>query len=125
MPLKPYFQIAGKPPHPQFFLKDQSGREFAVVEHYETDSSRTDTYILLEFFSPAVDAAKRPLIWLDLENWKVLPGKGKNLPDEYFEAGLNAYLQNLPLEEKEVRQQRARQARFAECIALAEKGYTV
>jgi hypothetical protein len=125
MALKPYYQIIGKPPQPQFFLKDRDGREFGVVEHYETDRSRPASFILLEFFSPAVDGARRPLVWLDLEKWSVLHGRGKHIPDEHFEPGLDAYLQSLPEAEKETRRERARKARFADVIRLAEQGYTV
>jgi hypothetical protein len=123
--LKPYHQLAGLPPQPQFFLKDRAGREFGVVEHYETDPARPSGFILLEFFTPGGDGAKRPLVWLDVGKWAVLTGRGKNLPDDQFEPGLDAYLQSLPETERETRRERARKALRFEVIRLAEQGYTV
>lgn len=123
--LKPYYQLAGLPPQPQFFLKDRSGREFGVVEHYETDPAKPAGFILLEFFSPALESANRPLVWLDLEKWSVVAGQGRNLPDGEFEGGLDAYLGSLPEKERETRKERARRARHHEVIRLAEEGYTV
>jgi hypothetical protein len=126
MSLKPYYQIAGTAPKPQFLLKDRTGREFGVVEHYETDRLRTGGHVLLEFISPdpALNMA-RPMIWLDLEKWVVLAGHGKNLPDADFELGLEAYLQSFPESERELRRDRARQALRFEMIRLAEQGYSV
>jgi hypothetical protein len=126
MPLKPFYQIAGLPPKPHFMLKDHAGREYGVVEHYETDRAKATNHALLEFFTP--DPAlqqRRPLIWLDLERWTVLEGHGKNLPDSDFEAGLNAYLQSFPESERDIRRDRARRARFSEIVRLAEEGYTI
>ncbi|GEM_PF-2645499 len=127
MSLKPFFMIAGTPPKPQFLLKDPSGREYGVVEHYETDRLRTGGHALLEFFN--LDEAQaqqaRPMIWVDLESWKVLPGHGKNLPDADFEMGLDAYLQGFSQPDREVRRERARQALRFELIRLAEQGYSV
>ncbi len=125
MSLKPYYMIAGTSPQPQFLLKDPAGREYGVVEHYETDRLRSGGHILLEFLGrdPAVKA--RPMIWVDLEKWSVLPGHGKNLPDEEFEPGLDAYLQIFPESERELRRDRARQALRFELIRLAEQGYSV
>jgi hypothetical protein len=117
--------IAGTAPKPQFLLKDRSGREYGVVEHYETDGMRSGGHILLEFISPDPSLRARPMIWLDLGNWTVLAGHGKNLPDADFEAGLDAYLQGFPENERELRRDRARQALRFELIRLAEQGYTV
>jgi hypothetical protein len=125
MSLKPYYQIAGTAPKPQFLLKDRSGREYGVVEHYETDRLRTGGHVLLEFISPDPALKARPMIWLDLEKWAVLAGHGKNLPDADFEMGLEAYLQGFPESERELRRDRARQALRFEMIRLAEQGYSV
>lgn len=125
MPLKPFHQIAGLPPQPQFLLKDHAGREYGVVEHYETDRAKATNHALLEFYSPDPDLKARPLIWLDVDDWRVLSGHGKNLPDEDFEAGLNAYFQGFPESERDLRRDRARRARFSEIIRLAEEGYTI
>jgi hypothetical protein len=125
MSLKPYYIIAGTDPKPQFLLKDPGGREYGVVEHYETDRMRSGGHILLEFLTqdPAIKA--RPMIWVDLEKWTVLAGHGKNLPDADFEPGLDAYLQIFPESERELRRERARQALRYELIRLAEQGYSV
>jgi hypothetical protein len=128
MSLKPYYMIAREDPKPQFLLKDPSGREYGVVEHYETDRLRTGGHALLEFHSadPAFPALKaRPMIWVDLENWTVLAGHGKNLPDADFEPGLQAYLQRFSPEDRELRRERARQALRFDLIRLAEQGYSV
>lgn len=125
MSLKPYFMIAGTVPKPQFLLKDQAGREYGVVEHYETDRMRTGGHILLEFISPDPALKVRPMVWVDLENWAVLAGHGKNLPDGDFELGLDAYLQSFSETERELRRDRARQALRFELIRLAEQGYSV
>jgi hypothetical protein len=125
MALKPYYQIAGLPARPQFLLKDRQGREYGVVEHYETDRSKPDGYALLEFFSPDPGLKGRPLVWLDLTAWTVVPGRGKHLPDDDFEAGLDGYLQGFPDSERDLRRERARQARFADLVALAGQGYTI
>ncbi|HKP96232.1 MAG TPA: hypothetical protein VJ385_10780 [Fibrobacteria bacterium] len=125
MSLKPFYMIAGTAPRPQFLLKDKAGREYGVVEHYETDRLRTGGHILLEFISPDPGLKARPMIWLDLEHWNVLAGHGKNLPDEDFEPGLDAYLQGFSETERELRRDRARQALRFELIRLAEQGYSV
>jgi hypothetical protein len=98
-----------------------------VVEHYETDRSRPDGFALLEFFSPdpGFKGQGRPLVWLDLASWTVVPGKGKHLPDGEFEAGLDGYLQGFPDTERDLRRERARQARFSDLVALAGQGYTI
>lgn len=125
MSLKPYYMIAGLAPKPQFLLKDKAGREYGVVEHYETDRMRTGGHALLEFISPDPSIKARPMIWLDLENWAVLSGHGKNLPDADFEPGLDTYLQSFSETERQLRRDRARQALRFELIRLAEQGYTV
>ena len=125
MPLKPYSQITGQPLKPQFMLKDHLGREFGIVEHYETERSKATSHTLLEFYSPDPAFAQRPIIWLDIEKWEVLFGHGKNLPDADFEGGLNAYLQSFPDAEREIRRERARRARLSEVITLAENGYSI
>ena len=125
MSLKPYYLIAGTPPKPQFLLKDHMGREYGVVEHYETDRMRTGGHILLEFISPDPQFKSRPMLWVDLEHWCVLAGHGKNLPDEDFEMGLEAYLQRFSETERDLRRDRARQALRFELIRLAEQGYSV
>ena len=125
MSLKPYYMIAGLDPKPQFLLKDKAGREYGVVEHYETDRMRTGGHALLEFISPDPSIKARPMIWLDLENWAVLNGHGKNLPDADFEPGLDTYLQSFSETERLLRRDRARQALRFELIRLAEQGYTV
>ncbi len=130
MPLKPFHQIAGLPPKPQFLLKDHAGREYGVIEHYETDRAKATNHTLLEFFSfdPNSSTAilkDRPKIWLDVDKWKVLEGHGKNLPDLDFEAGLNAYLQTFTETERDLRRERARLARFSDIIRLAEEDFTI
>jgi hypothetical protein len=125
MPLKPFNQIVGLPLKPQFLLKDYAGREYGVVEHYETDRAKSTNHTLLEFFSPDPLLRGRPLIWLDIEAWQVMEGHGKNLPDLDFEAGLNIYLQSFPESERDIRRDRARRARFSEMIRLAEEDYTI
>ena len=125
MALKPFYQIAGTPAQPQFLLKDRHGREYGVVEHYETDRAKPTGFVLLEFFSPDPSLQGRPLVWLDLTHWTVVPGRGKNLPDGDFEAGLDAYLQGFPQPERDLRKDRARKAHFQEVIALAGQGYTI
>ena len=125
MALKPFHQIDGRPPEPQFLLKDRSGREFGVVEHYETDPRGTGEHALLEFFTPDPAIQARPLVWLDLKQWSVLAGHGKNLPDPDFELGLDAYLQGFPEPEREKRRERARKARRYETIRLAGQGYSI
>lgn len=125
MSYKPYHQIAGVAPQPQFFLKDRAGREYGVVEHYETDRGRPGGFVLLEFFSADPALTQRPLVWLDLEAWTVAVGKGKNLPDSDFEPGLDAYLQGFSQSERDARKDRARRARHFEIIRLAEQGYSV
>jgi hypothetical protein len=125
MSLKPYYMIAREDPKPQFLLKDPSGREYGVVEHYETDRLRTGGHALLEFHSMDPSLKARPMIWVDLENWTVLAGHGKNLPDADFEPGLDAYLQRFSPEDRELRRERARQALRFDLIRLAEQGYSV
>ncbi len=125
MPLKPYHQIVGLPLKPQFLLKDHVGREYGVVEHYETDRQKATSHTLLEFYSPDPDLKGRPLVWLDIDRWKVVEGHGKYLPDADFEAGLNAYLQSFPDSERDIRRDRARRARFSDIVSLSEEGYTI
>lgn len=125
MALKPFHQIAGLPARPQFLLKDRHGREYGVVEHYETDRSKPAGFVLLEFYTPDPAIKARPLVWLDLERWAVVLGRGKNLPDGDFEAGLDGYLQGFPQSERDLRKERAKQARFHEIVQLAGKGYTI
>ena len=136
MPFKPFYQIAGTAPQPQFLLKDRTGREYGVVEHYETGRGGPASYLLLEFFTPdpstgrgepgvAGSLARRPLVWVDMDKWTVLPGRGKHLPEPEFEAGLDQYLQAMPESERDLRRERARRSLHAEIIRLAEQGYTV
>ncbi|MDB5104710.1 MAG: hypothetical protein JWP91_2399 [Fibrobacteres bacterium] len=125
MSLKPYYMIAGEAPKPQFMLKDPTGREYGVVEHYETDRMRTGGHALLEFINVDPAQKARPMIWVDLKDWSVLAGHGKNLPDADFEMGLHAYLQRFPESDRELRRERARQALRFELIRLAQQGYTV
>jgi hypothetical protein len=125
MPLKPFHQIIGQTPQPQFLLKDHIGNEYGVVEHYETDRAKATNHVLLEFYSPDPTRKNRALIWLDLDKWNILEGHGKNLPDEDFESGLNVYLQGFSEAERDVRRDRARRARFSTIINLAEEGYTI
>ena len=125
MSLKPFHEIAGEAPRPQFRLKDRTGREFGVIEHYETDRGRPHTHMLLEFFSPDPANTVRPRLWVDLANWAVASGHGKHLPDADFEPGFDAYLQSFPEEERELRRERARKALRFELIRLAEQGYSI
>lgn len=125
MALKPFYLIAGEPAKPQFLLKDRQGREYGVVEHYETDRNKPSGFVLLEFYSPDPALKSRPLVWLDLEEWAVVMGRGKHLPDEDFEAGLDGYLQRFSQTERELRKERARKAGFAEIIGLAGQGFTI
>ena len=125
MALNPFHHIAGIPPQPQFLIKDYAGREYGVVEYYETDPRRSNNYILLEFFSSDPAQTLHPLVWLDLDKWAILRGAGKNLPDPDFEGGLEAYLVNLPKSERDLRKERARRARYVDVIRLAEKGYSI
>ena len=125
MALKPFYQIAGTEPKPQFLLKDHTGRKFGVVEHYETDRARATPHVLLEFFGEDPSVTRRPLVWVDLDRWCVLAGHGKHLPDADFEAGFDQYLQSLPAAERDLRKERARKARFAEILGLAGRGYTI
>jgi hypothetical protein len=125
MALKPFHVIAGLPARPQFLLKDRHGREFGVVEHYETDRRKPSGYVLLEFFTPDPSVKERPRVWLDLEAWTVVRGHGRNLPDDDFEAGLDGYLQGFSEDERALRKERARKARFAEVIDLAGQGFTI
>lgn len=125
MALKPYHEIAGEPPRPQLVLKARDGREYGVVEYYETDRSRPHTHVLLEFFSPDAPEGPRPRIWVDLAAWSVAIGHGKNLPDPDFEPGLDAYLKSFPEEEKELRRERARKAIRFDLMRLAEQGYSI
>ncbi len=125
MSFKPYHTIMGDPPKPQFYLKDLHGRAFGVVEHYNTDARKNHPAVLLEFISPDIGPESRPLLWLDLDQWSVVAGQSRNLPEADFEAGLNAYLQEWPEAERTLRRDRCRKARFAELVGLAEKGYSV
>jgi hypothetical protein len=125
MALKPYHEIAGEPPRPQFLLKARDGRDYGVVEYYETDRARPHTHVLLEFFSPDPALTARPRVWVDLATFGVAVGHGKNLPDPDFEAGLDAYLKSFPEEEKELRRERARKALRFDLMKLAEQGYSI
>ena len=125
MALKPFHEIAGETPRPQFLLKARDGREYGVVEYYETDRARPHTHVLLEFFAADTPQGPRPRVWVDLAAWAVSFGHGKNLPDPEFEPGLDAYLKSFPDEEKELRRERARKAQRLELIRLAEQGYSV
>jgi len=125
MALKPYHEIAGEPPRPQLVLKARDGREYGVIEYYETDRARPYTHVLLEFFSPDSPEGPRPRIWVDLAAWSVAIGHGKNLPDPDFEPGLDAYLKTFPEEEKELRRDRARKAIRFDLMRLAEQGYSI
>lgn len=125
MALKPYHAIAGEPPRPQFLLKARDGRDYGVVEHYETDRGRPHTHFLLEFFAAGDMQGPRPRVWVDLASWSVALGHGKNLPDADFEAGLDQYLKSLPESERELRRERARKALRFELMRLAEQGYSI
>ena len=125
MALKPYHEIAGEPPRPQFMLKARDGGEYGVVEHYETDRRRPHTHVLMEFVTRDPAEKIRPRLWVDLERWAVAEGHGKNLPDTDFEPGFHAYLQSFPEPDRELRRERARKAIRFELIRLAEQGYTV
>ncbi|MBW8886963.1 MAG: hypothetical protein JF616_04310 [Fibrobacteres bacterium] len=125
MALKPYHEIAGEPPRPQLVLKGRDGREYGVVEYYETDRARPYTHVLLEFFPSDSPEGPRPRIWVDLAAWSVAIGHGKNLPDPDFEPSLDAYLKTFPEEEKELRRERARKAIRFDLMRLAEQGYSI
>ncbi len=125
MSFKPYHTITGQPPKPQFFLKDVHERAFGVIEHYNTDPRQDLPAVLLEFISPDIGPDNRPLIWLDLEKWRVVAGESRNLPESDFEAGFDAYLQGWPDAEKDLRRDRCKKARFSEVITLAEKGFSI
>ena len=125
MALKPFHEIAGEPPRPQFLLKARDGREYAVVEYYETDRARPHTHVLLEFFPADAPQGPRPRVWVDLAGWGVARGHGKNLPDADFEPGLDEYLQAFPDEERDLRRERARKALRFELTRLAEQGYSI
>jgi hypothetical protein len=125
MALKPYHEIAGEPPRPQFLLKARDGREYGVLEYYETDRARPHTHVLLEFFAADAPQGPRPRVWLDLSAWSVALGHGKNLPDPDFEPGLDAYLKDFPEEEKDLRRERARKALRFDLMRLAEQGYSI
>jgi hypothetical protein len=125
MALKPFHEIAGEPPRPQFLLKARDGREYGIVEYYETDRARPHTHVLLEFFAADAPQGPRPRVWVDLAAWTVALGHGKNLPDPDFEPGLDAYLKSFPEEEKELRRERARKALRFDLMKLAEQGYSI
>lgn len=125
MALRPFHQIAGQTARPQFLVKDREGREFGVVEHYETDRKKPAGFALLEFWSPDPALKVRPLVWLDLEAWSVVMGRGKNLPDGDFEAGLDGYLQGFPATERDLRKERAKRAQHYEMLELAGRGFTI
>lgn len=125
MALKPYHEIAGEPPRPQFALKARDGREYGVVEYYETDRARPHTHVLLEFFPADGAEGPRPRVWVDLEGWSVARGHGRNLPDADFEPGLDAYLKTFPEDEREARRERARKALRFDLMRLAEQGYSI
>ena len=57
--MKPYFEIAGEQPRPQFSLKARNGREYGVVEYYETERTRPHTHLLLEFFTAEASSSAR------------------------------------------------------------------
>ncbi len=125
MALKPFYEIAGEPPRPQFMLKSRDGREYGVVEYYESDRSRPHTHFLLEFVTARSAQASRPGLWVDLAAWSVALGHGKNLPDADFEAGFDQYLKSFPETERELRRERARKALRFELLRLAEQGYSI
>jgi hypothetical protein len=125
MALKPFHEIVGEAPRPQFLLKARDGRDYGVVEYYETDRARPHTHVLLEFFAPDSAQGPRPRVWVDLAAWAVAFGHGKNLPDPDFEPGLNAYLNTFPEEEREIRRERARKALRYDLVRLAEQGYSI
>jgi len=125
MALKPWHEINGEPLRPQFLLKARDGRDYGVLEYYETDRARPHTHVLLEFFAADAATGPRPRVWIDLAAWSVAVGHGKNLPDADFEPGLDAYLKTFPEEEKELRRERARKAIRFDLIRLAEQGYSI
>lgn len=125
MALKPFHEIAGEAPRPQFLLKARDGRDYGVVEYYETDRAKPNTHVLLEFFAADAPQAPRPRVWLDLAAWTVASGHGKNLPDPDFEPGLDAYLKTFPEAEREIRRERARVALRFDLMRLAEQGYSI
>jgi hypothetical protein len=125
MALKPFHEIAGEAPRPQFLIKARDGRDYGVVEYYETDRARPHTHVLLEFFAADQPQAPRPRVWVDLASWSVALGHGKNLPDPDFEPGLDAYLKSFPEEERETRRERARKALRFDLMRLAEQGYSI
>jgi hypothetical protein len=125
MALKPFHEIAGEAPRPQFLLKARDGRDFGVLEYYETDRAKPHTHVLLEFFAADTPQGPRPRVWVDLASWSVAMGHGKNLPDADFEPGLDAYLKSFPEEEREIRRERARKALRFELMRLAEQGYSI
>ncbi len=121
---QPWHALAGEKPRPQFFLRDQEGREFGVVEHYENRRLPPPAQVALEFVS-ADFAAKRPWVLFDLEIWRVVAGRSQNLPDAIFEAGLEYFLGRWPESEKQLRRDRARLASCKSQIDLAGQGYTI
>ncbi len=125
MALKAYYQLAGIPAAPQFRLRDHLGRDFGVVEYYETDRSRPSGYMLLELIQADASETIRPLVWFDLKEWKVLIGKGKHCPDEEFEPGLDLYMQTMREAERIQRRDRAHKAYCSSIVELAGKGYTI
>lgn len=121
---QPWHALAGEKPRPQFFLRDQEGREFGVVEHYENRRLPPPAQVALEFVS-ADFSAKRPWVLFDLESWRVVPGRSQNLPDAVFEAGLEYFLGRWPESDKQLRRDRARLASCKAQVDLAGQGYTI
>jgi hypothetical protein len=119
-----WHKLLGEKPQPQFLLRDDQGREFGVMEYYSDRPTTPFLWVGFEFFSVDFSAA-RPWVVFDLEAWKVVPGKGKNLPDDLFEPGLQAYLDKWPEKERQLRKDRAKRGFYSQLIDLAEKGYTI
>jgi len=116
--------FSGEKPRPQFFLRDDQGREYGVVEWYSDAPEEPPAHVALEFVSADFSAA-RPWVLVNLESWKTVAGREKNLPDEFFKDGLEAYLSRWDEKEKQLRLDRVRRAAFHAPIQMAEKGYTV
>jgi hypothetical protein len=119
-----WHKLLGESPQPQFLLRDDQGREFGVIEYYSDRPTSPYQWVGFEFFS-ADFAAARPWVVFDLEAWKVVPGKSKNLPDDFFEPGLQSYLERWPESERQLRKDRAKRGFYSQQITLAEKGYTI
>ena len=119
---KPWFQIVGEEAKPQFMLRDAEGREFGVVEWY-SNRRLPQNWMGLEFISGAF--GNRPFLVFDLDSWKVVSEKSRNLPDDYFEPGLEVFLSRWTDVDRDLRRDRVKRAARMELIKLAEKGYTI